>query len=456
MLHVVEDAAQKFGLAGFERINGVVELRRGDNVLPDHQQGPVGQVAEHLAVGEVAQRGRVDDDKFIAAPGQGDHLGQQRGGEQVDRVGIGPVAQQHVHAGCRVNGRGGQNLLRAVRGEKQVAEGGVFPQLHIQQPGLYRAAQVKVDKQHGAVAFGQGQGGVGRDGGFSFPLGHAGEEKDLFALALLVLQPGGDAVHGLGKGEADGGGGDLQISPLMPAEEGLAGALCRFMGDGADDPPVQPVFGGGHVVYGAAGEIQINNEAGHGGGQNQPRLLPQIPYIIYLVDGDGHVGGVQLVEHHRGGDIGRKVLVISHDGLHNQQRVTGRVGGDGQGNQVGVAQLGGAERAADAAAQILQNQIVHKTALKQLGIDVDHLGGGGAVAVIAAAGGDGEGGAAAVGPGDQIAQHQGDAHIADQKGQHQQPELAQQQPDDAQRLDLRPFEAYRVFVHDALLTAQQR
>lgn len=57
MGHIVEDAAQKLRLTGPQGVNGVVDLRRGDGVLPHHQHRRVGQVRQKLTVGEEARGG---------------------------------------------------------------------------------------------------------------------------------------------------------------------------------------------------------------------------------------------------------------------------------------------------------------------------------------------------------------------------------------------------------------
>ena len=112
MGHIVEDAAQKLCLTGPQGVDGVVDLRRGDGVLPHHQHRRVGQVRQQLAVGEEAQRRRVDDHIVVLLPGQGHHLGQLVRGQQLDNVGIGLGAQQGVQPCGGVRDGGGEDLLR--------------------------------------------------------------------------------------------------------------------------------------------------------------------------------------------------------------------------------------------------------------------------------------------------------------------------------------------------------
>ena len=45
-----------------------------------------------------------------------------------------------------------------------------------------------------------------------------------------MLQPGGNAVNRLGKGEADGGGGDMQLAALFPPEGVIFGTIYLVVG----------------------------------------------------------------------------------------------------------------------------------------------------------------------------------------------------------------------------------
>ena len=395
MLHVVENAAQKLSPAGPQRVNGVVDLRRRHQILTHYQQRSVGQVAEHLAVGEVAQGGRIDHHIVKALPGLGDDPGQKGGAEQVDHLRVGAAAQQHLHTGGGVHGGGAENLPGIGAGQQHVAEAAVFAQPYLQKIRLDRPAQIQVDKQHPAVGGGESQRGVYGHGGFALPLGHAGEQKHLFALGLLMLQPGGHVVDGFRKGEAGVRGGDPQILPPVLAGGGFDRVFGVLVGDGGDDPGVQIVLRARGALYRPPGQAQPDDGCGHQRGADQPGNAAVLGDVVGIVGDDGDVRRVQRVQHRRGGDIVGKTVVVVHDRLHDQQRVFGGVGGDGQSDQVGVVHLGRAQRAVGNA-QILPDQLIHEAALQQLRIDVDHLSGGGGIGGIGRARGDGEDGAATV------------------------------------------------------------
>lgn len=135
------------------------------------------RVRQQLTVGEEAQRRGVDDDVVIPLPGQGHHLGQLVRGQQLDDVGIGLGAQQGVQPRGGVRDGGGEDLLRGGGLCQQGAQLVFLLHGQAQHLALHRAAQVQVDEQHVHPPGGQGNGGVGGQGGLALRRGHAGKQE---------------------------------------------------------------------------------------------------------------------------------------------------------------------------------------------------------------------------------------------------------------------------------------
>ena len=76
--HIIENTAQKFRLAGTQCINGIIDMRCRNGILPYNQHRAVRQVGQQFTVGKITQRRGVNHYIIKTLTSQINDLLQQR------------------------------------------------------------------------------------------------------------------------------------------------------------------------------------------------------------------------------------------------------------------------------------------------------------------------------------------------------------------------------------------
>ena len=281
---------------------------------------------------------------------------------------------------------------------------------------------------------------------------------------MLMLELFGDAVDGLGKGKADGRGRDIQVpaqalagpaGPPLPAVVHPAQELpgpAALVGHGGDELGVQVAAGALLGLDRAAGDAGPRHGGGGESRADHAGQQADLRHVIAAGRRHGQGGGVELAQHRRGRYVGGQGAIVVGHRLQQHQRLTGGVGGDGDADQIRLAQLLGGYGAVQRHAQILLHGLAQDPALQQLGIGRGHVGGSGDIRIVQGAGpgGDGKGGGAGILPGHEAREHDPRRHSAGSRCQQQHPQLPQQGPHQAVGLDMGPLKAPVFFIHGIL------
>ena len=320
--------------------------------------------------------------------------------------------------------------------------------------------KIGVDQQNFFALLGQGQGQVGRHGGFALIFGHTGDQQYLAAAALGgVVHLGGQLFDLLGKVEAGARHGDQQalLIALQPGAEGL---VLLLVVDGGEQPGIHLVAHGVGGLYGIGQYRHHQQRQGHARRADEEGTLHRAAQVQGIGGRTGHGGGVQLTQHHvLEHMLGHSVVVV-------QPEAQGAEGGDGvvrrdrQQQDVGLRYRGSLQPSGELlAAGPVGGQVAEHVAAEQAGEGAGDLGGGGQVGV--------QGGIAAVfyvdrhGGGGGIlglikALHGGGGQQRrDQAHRQNGGQLHQHPADETDRAEVSPAECC-LFFHYGILTPRSR
>ena len=257
-----------------------------------------------------------------------------------------------------------------------------------------RLAHIAVDQQYLAVLLRQGQGQIGRNGGFALVFQKAGDHQHI-PVGHMLLHPAAELADGFHVAEAGDRIGD-QNSGFPAPETGEQGHALLLVGDLAQVIAVQLFPGFSSAADRIPGEGHCRQKRAGGQSADHQEFL-HLTGGVGTIDGAfGHRGALQHLQHRAVDDpVGHRFVVVD-DGLGNQKRRPGIGGRDSDGKQVGFGNHGGLNGTVKGRlAHLFQNRLAQNGAVEQLREYGSQTGGGGQAAVDrggAAPAGDHKGG----------------------------------------------------------------
>ena len=367
-MHVVKDAPEQLRAALAQRVKHVVDVPRGDTVLPHYEQRQIRQLRDSLRIGEHPHRGRVDDDEVGLAA-------------QVLEKRPHPVAAEQLRcalARLRREDRAQALLLRLLR-----RAGLLSPQylhqlalrLRPQQLILRGLVQIRVDQHDALALLRERNSEVRRHGGLALVLGGARDHEHLAPVVhRRVADLGGELADLLGEVEPRDRHRDEQALVIAP-QPGAQRLVLRLMVDRREQARVDAPVHALRRLDGVGQHARGQQPQHHRERADQKRLLRRRAQAQRVRRRGRYHGAVQLAQDHVLKHMIRQHIVILHQKPQRPERVRRVIRRHGELQQVRLRDDRGRKRPRQLRAELAARQLAERLALEQLRERLRDLGG---------------------------------------------------------------------------------